>query len=69
MASSKVETDRIEEVVPQIANTPDEDAAFEIAEDALGTNLPKHYYWSWQFLGTVVVRNNSPHTSSTEHLV
>lgn len=29
---------------------------FAINEDALGTNLPKNYYWSPQFIGTIVVR-------------
>jgi hypothetical protein len=28
---------------------------FDIDEDALGTNLPKHYYMSPGFIGTVTV--------------
>ena len=30
---------------------------YDIDEDALGTNLPKRYYWSPGFIGTVVVRS------------
>jgi len=29
---------------------------YDIDEDALGTNLPKHYYLSPGFIGTVTVR-------------
>jgi hypothetical protein len=30
---------------------------YDIDVDALGTNLPKRYYWSPGFIGTVVVRS------------
>jgi hypothetical protein len=30
---------------------------YDIDEDALGTNLPKHYYMSPGFIGTVTVRS------------
>ena len=36
---------------------------YDIAEDALGTNLPKRYYRSPGFIGTVVVRSISSQDS------
>lgn len=33
---------------------------YDIDADALGTNLPKHYYRSFGFIGTVIVRSPSP---------
>ena len=33
---------------------------YDIDEDALGTNLPKRYYWSPGFIGTVVVSSIAP---------
>jgi hypothetical protein len=33
---------------------------YDIDVDALGTNLPKRYYWSPGFIGTVVVSSRFP---------
>lgn len=33
---------------------------YAINEDALGTNLPKNYYWSPGFIGTIMVSRGLP---------
>jgi len=40
---------------PVYQDTTVKDATFEIAEEALGNNLPPNYYVSPRFLGTVIV--------------
>lgn len=42
----------------QLEHVAVQTATFEISEDALGTNLPKHYYRNWRFIGVVAVRNS-----------
>ena len=57
MSQEKNNVDLITDVAQERAIIPSGEEAIDIREEALGTNLPANYYWSWQFLGTVVVRN------------
>lgn len=56
MAQEKNNVDLISDVVHDRITIPSSEEAPDIREEALGTNLPPNYYWSWQFLGTVLVR-------------
>ncbi|KIV91046.1 hypothetical protein PV10_05631 [Exophiala mesophila] len=54
MSQEKNNVDLITDVAQERAIIPSGEEAIDIREEALGTNLPANYYWSWQFLGTVV---------------
>lgn len=41
---------------------------FDVADEATGRELPKHYYRSWQFIGTVAVCPSEP-PSTENHIL